>query len=354
MDIYSYLNSKDVAEHCRKLNYQFNTIEAAFIINFCRRLTVKERHNVFIELMSEMPDMQLPKKLSYKCEDLGLFHNLKEKIKAESNLLERLYNGNGNLIYRYSIYYMDSKCDVDSTEVYSSYEKAKIAALENLEEREQLIFKASEPDSTTIISCYCNRDNEIMDISVNDGAYSKITDFFDDIWIYIPTPFKKGDLLYLPENDAPYSSYFSNTPMVLTHIAYWDKDEAAIERKKETWDSSDMTAYGFWPDAPDHVYDECCHNYYDLEYYRGELIGTRRYKDFDFRLLKAISAYMQGKINEDMFLAANNLIRAEKLMKKSFPTWDYVEESYKEAGIADIWDKRKLIREYEEKKNERK
>ena len=51
-----------------------------------------------------------------------------------------------------------------------------------------------------------------------------------------------------------------------------------------------------------------------------------------------------------MFLAANNLIRAENMLKNSFPTWDYIEEWYKEAGIGDIWDKREIIREYEKEK----
>lgn len=55
-----------------------------------------------------------------------------------------------------------------------------------------------------------------------------------------------------------------------------------------------------------------------------------------------------------MFLAANNLIRAENMLKNSFPTWDYIEEWYKEAGIGDIWDKREIIREYEKEKYEQK
>ena len=29
MNIYRYVNSKDIREHLRKINYQFNTIEAA-------------------------------------------------------------------------------------------------------------------------------------------------------------------------------------------------------------------------------------------------------------------------------------------------------------------------------------
>ena len=44
MDIYSYLNSPDVAEHCRKLNHPFIALESAFIINDCLHISVQEKH----------------------------------------------------------------------------------------------------------------------------------------------------------------------------------------------------------------------------------------------------------------------------------------------------------------------
>ena len=153
----------------------------------------------------------------------------------------------------------------------------------------------------------------------------------------------------MPVTDIALSGIWSNVPMVLTSIDYWDKDEEHIENRKKSCDSSDMTAFGYWMDSKDHLYDECCHAYQDLEYYRGELKIKDEFGHIidDYRLLKALSAYMKGKINEDMLLAANNLIRAEYNMQNSFPGWDYEEEWYMEAGIDDIFEKRKLIRKHE-------
>ena len=348
MDIYSYLNSKDVAEHCRKLNYQFNTIEAAFIIYKCYRLSIKEKHNAFLELMDSMSDMQLPDKLSYRLDDLDLFRCLKEKIRYESKMLEYIYNGKENMVYTYTLFEPISKRDRPSKSVFSSYQKAKDAAIADIED-ELIIINAIEVDSDKVIRCYLNKGHEIGEIDARVEKYNDATCFLDDIWVYIPTPFEKGDLLYMPVTDIALSGIWSNVPMVLTSIDYWDKDEKHIEYRKKNGDSSDMTAFGFWMDSKDHIYDECCHAYQDLEYYRGKLIikDNLRGNIRDFRLLKAISAYMKGKINEDMLLAANNLIKAEYTMQDSFPTWDYVEEWYKEAGISDIWEKRKLIEEYE-------
>ena len=348
MDIYNYLNSKDVAKHCRELNYQFNSLETAFIINNCHRISMKEKHIAFRELMESMPDIQLPKKLSYRLDDLGLFYNLKEKIRAEEELLNPIINDKSQLIFRYTTYNTISKHERVSDKLFSSYEKAKAAALEDIED-EVIIIHVMEVDTSKHIRLFLNRANEIGEIDSIDEQFDDVTCFLDDVWVYIPTPFKKGDLLCLPITDIALSVIWSNIPMVLTSIDYWKRDEERIAKRKETADSTDMIAYGFWMDSKGGIYYECCHEYHNLEYYRGELkIKDKFGRVFDdYRLLKAISAYMRGKINEDMLLVANNLIRAENNMQHSFPGWDYDEEWYKEAGIHDIFEKRKIIREFE-------
>ena len=57
MNIYKYINSKDVRKYLEKIDYQFNTLEAAYLIYFCRSLTLKERHKAWQEVIDTMPDM---------------------------------------------------------------------------------------------------------------------------------------------------------------------------------------------------------------------------------------------------------------------------------------------------------
>ena len=64
MDIYSYLNSKDVAEHCRKINHQFNAIGTALIINACRHITLEEKLHLFQAIIDTMTDEILNQKAS--------------------------------------------------------------------------------------------------------------------------------------------------------------------------------------------------------------------------------------------------------------------------------------------------
>lgn len=44
MDICSFVNSKAIGEYLREIKYEFNTIEAAWLIFQCRSISVEERH----------------------------------------------------------------------------------------------------------------------------------------------------------------------------------------------------------------------------------------------------------------------------------------------------------------------
>jgi hypothetical protein len=47
MNLFKYINSKDIRKHLEEIDYQFNTLEAAYLIYFCRSLTLAERHKAF-------------------------------------------------------------------------------------------------------------------------------------------------------------------------------------------------------------------------------------------------------------------------------------------------------------------
>lgn len=344
MEVYSYLNSRDVAEHCRRIGHRFDALESAFLINDSRRLSLTQKHAAFRELMAEMPDIELPEKIQRYYGRSSLFGALREKICAEEAAAELLVSGEPGMVYSYGL------CDNAigghrrSESVFSTYEKAMAAAAEERDD-ELIIVTGSWIDTDQCIEGYLDREGQIGQIFFPSGRFSGAEDLFESIWIYVPTPFEKGDLVYVPGDDTALQSVYKDRPMVLTYIDYWDKDEIAVQRRRETGDASDMTAYGYWLDRDGYVYDECLHDHHDLEYYRGELGGKD--PQGDYRLLSAMSAYMKNEIDLHMLLIASYAIRAERAMKAAFPSWDYIEDSYRKAGIGDIYEKRELIRRYE-------
>ena len=42
MDIYRFINSNTIREHLKKLGYQFNTLEAAWLVWQCKNATLAE------------------------------------------------------------------------------------------------------------------------------------------------------------------------------------------------------------------------------------------------------------------------------------------------------------------------
>jgi len=81
MDIYSYINSKDVAVHCREIDKTWTPYEMAIIISRSNR-TMDEKHAAWRELITDYPDMPTPKSLHYKSYD-SLHVKLLEAIGCE-------------------------------------------------------------------------------------------------------------------------------------------------------------------------------------------------------------------------------------------------------------------------------
>ena len=60
MEITKYLNSIDIARYLQSINYQFNSLEAAFIIWQSHKFSLKAKHAAWTELMKTMEDSLIP------------------------------------------------------------------------------------------------------------------------------------------------------------------------------------------------------------------------------------------------------------------------------------------------------
>lgn len=56
MDIYRYLNSRDIREYLRKIKYEFNSVEAAWIIWSCESIKPRTKVRLWKEIMNTMPN----------------------------------------------------------------------------------------------------------------------------------------------------------------------------------------------------------------------------------------------------------------------------------------------------------
>ena len=164
MDIYSYLNSKSVADYCRNLGYKFNAYESAFIINDCRRISLEEKHRLIEEVMRTMPD-EHPGQLKRNDLSDSFFENAAALIEAERGMLAGLREGQG-LVFSYK-YRSDRFNDsIESRQLYSTFDKALEAVRAENEGRwdgEDMHFEivARQPDSEYEITADLTDDYEV-------------------------------------------------------------------------------------------------------------------------------------------------------------------------------------------------
>ena len=70
MDIYSYINSRDIREYLRNTEYEFNTLQAAWLIYFCNRFTLEEKQSALSELISTKQDYETLKRWNENVVDI--------------------------------------------------------------------------------------------------------------------------------------------------------------------------------------------------------------------------------------------------------------------------------------------
>lgn len=139
------------------------------------------------------------------------------------------------------------------------------------------------------------------------------------MWVAIPTPFKKGDIVADVDTYDSYSE--KHKPFILERIPYWRKNadngddcEIEINRLQNYADWTDMQEGIYLQDDNGEIYWNHAFHYLDLEYYREELQGTEKF-------LLAVSNAMQGKISVEELLRSHSITLMENYateMRKYF------------------------------------
>ena len=94
-DIFSFINSRDIRIHLRKISYPFRTDEAAWLIYQCRDVTIKEKHKAWQELIETMPDCRIEQRHNTAPqESLHVF--LREYMALEDRLASAFYEDADN------------------------------------------------------------------------------------------------------------------------------------------------------------------------------------------------------------------------------------------------------------------
>lgn len=355
MNIYKYIRSKDVREYNEKIGHKFTAAESAFLVWLNYEITLKEKHDAWREIMRDMQDEEIAKRPNADYAP-SLFALLNKFIETDNRLIDEFYKKDERTVYSYRyICKDDSSFGEDFGRIYSDlgYIQGELRKDSDLgiicveytkkylsSHRRRITLKTDGSGNVTSVD---------GDFIQGIDLCLKKDEFFEGLWIDVPTPFRKGDIVCSRKTPFGYYLFSGSQPFVLLSLANWSAKDAEergekLSEKDKAWrdkhlkylkeygDITDMTACGYFlsSDYNDRFtgefYSEVMHDYVDLEYYRGEFNGGER-------VLLPIKHFLGGDIDEETFAKACEIIKRQEEVKEEIRYLNMTDEWKEKIGI---------------------
>lgn len=118
MDIYHFVDSRDIREHLKQLDYQFTTPETAFLVWYCHTATLDEKIAAWREIIDTMPNCSMnPRRFELGIPDYHEF--LRRYIDLQMHYLEQFKDAS-NGVYSWKALFGCREASVSSA-IYTSY-----------------------------------------------------------------------------------------------------------------------------------------------------------------------------------------------------------------------------------------
>lgn len=325
MKISSFINSNDIREHIEKVGYEFNSLEAAWLVYQCKSIDLQAKQEAFKEIINTMPDCEIPERYNSALQK-SLHEFLKKYIDIQNKYIDKFYDNNDNHVYMVNYKHITGEY-YDTEDVYPSFEKLKNDI--DIEHDSEIVsircVKYIFTNTESKIDTHFSTDMKMFEIhptiSSDDEDYAIYYEVFDRLFFNFPVPFKEGDIVC---NKFKTNQYYDG-PFVLTRLGFPYITDDTPYGLGDCGDSMDMTAEGYFQYEDGTVFFEVMHEYMDLEYYIVPDTGVRR-------ILTGISNYIQDKISLPLLLSAHQLILAENQVENDKPI-GFTEEGLKLAGL---------------------
>ena len=332
MNIYDYFRSPDIAAHCEKISHVFNPLEMAVIVALSMK-PLKEKHSAWREIIKDCPDMPIRGSNCFKARE-SLHEYLRELIRCEERGLDEFYEDDGGrpyAIYRPFTVTSHQEHSEDMGLYWNAddaWEAIRDSSDNWLEDKisHARIYKDYVADRYQKGDLRGGHYRDVVwlnsdgNVTLCEGMYQHYLDWpdtLDNIFIHIPLPFEKGDLVEFAGTSC------NDGPCVLRNLPHWKPSHYEKQLSGELSDGSDMIAWIYFMDEDGQLNfnDSPCF-LYDLKHYTGE------YKGYD-RFLPYLSHFMkEGKENLDLLLYSYNKIKAiteyetrDGLLESEFQWW---------------------------------
>ena len=254
MNILRFVNSKDIREHLRNIGYEFNSLEAAWLIYQFRDATIDEKHKAWNELIATMPDCPIEKRLNTVAQD-SLHAFLRQYMELENKYLNEFYDEkhadtfdyNKPFVYKFKYIYRDGT-EYEWDTVFSCFDALYESIMEP--EDDAISIQCTKMQIDRLNSqqiAYLTPSFKFLHLDPghidSDKESNLFRGVFDGLWFEFPTPFQKGDIVWDPaQPEGICAGPFVTTGVCLDGI----EDDRVKENLRKNGDSSDMCAGGFF------------------------------------------------------------------------------------------------------------
>lgn len=327
MDIYSFINSPDISNYLQKIDYEFNSLETAWLIYQCQTITYKEKKKNWEELIRTMPDCEIPQRGS-SIKWPSLHEVLKRYIQITDRDIEAFFQAEtrGKYVYMYDYYYTgDPRYGAVYDRGFGSLQECLEAYQQEKSDMDSQdgkiekwwIKKQSLAHPEIVQEVVCLGDGRVIDVVQNTARTEKeddiIDQFFEELWFDFPTPFKKGDIVWEPNKEMSVG-HFCEGVYVLEELPTWTAGK--FVREKGSY--ADMANMGYSVNSNGTVYyDHMGNNYMNTEYYKGTY-------DCGQKILPAISKMLKGEIRVDRLLCEYRKVLADAAEEDMIQTLGYI------------------------------
>ena len=227
MEIYRFIDSRDIREHLQQLGYRFTTPEAAFLVWHCHTATLDEKIAAWREIIDTMPNCSMnPRRFELGIPDYHEF--LRRYIDLQMCDLEQFKDASEGL-YSWKALFGCLEESVSSA-VYTSYCRCLDAAKDWAADDDgctgftisKYLIDADEKRSWAD-SVRFNRNGQIVNVHCLDTCEedSNLSMMFTSMWFAFPTPFHAGDIVRDIQDPK--------RPCVLTDLCTWTSENAREE-----------------------------------------------------------------------------------------------------------------------------
>ena len=120
-EICRFVNSKDIKQHLLTIDYNFTTVEAAWLVYQCKAVTLSEKMDAWMDIIKTMPDspIYLPK---FGEHYESILKVVSDFVGLKRRAIELFLIETPSSFYQFTIVYGDGSIDYEDSMLYSSYE----------------------------------------------------------------------------------------------------------------------------------------------------------------------------------------------------------------------------------------